>query len=143
MIKKSNFVLVFLVVSKVILICFVFITLAFYFSDTCQGDSGGPLMIFTPSRQWVLAGLTSNGIGCAIPIYSGIYTRVAAYKDWIQSYTNGSYWIEVDSHTNTTSTSTWIQSYTNASYGTEVDSHTNTSYWTEVDSHTNTISTST
>lgn len=60
-------------------------------TDTCQGDSGGPLMMFTPSNQWVLVGLTSNGIGCARPQYSGIYTRVAVYQDWINSNTGGSY----------------------------------------------------
>ncbi len=40
----------------------------FYISslaDTCQGDSGGPLMAFTSTNQWVLVGVTSNGIGCA------------------------------------------------------------------------------
>ncbi|CAF1143889.1 unnamed protein product, partial [Adineta steineri] len=45
--------------------------------DTCQGDSGGPLMMFSSSSQWVLVGLTSNGLGCAEAAYSGIYTRVA------------------------------------------------------------------
>lgn len=62
------------------------------FLDTCQGDSGGPLMMFTSTNQWVLVGITSNGIGCGRPSYSGVYTRVAAYKNWIQSVTNGHYW---------------------------------------------------
>ncbi|CAF4002344.1 unnamed protein product [Rotaria sp. Silwood2] len=52
--------------------------------DTCQGDSGGPLMMFNASNQWVLVGLTSSGIGCARAEYSGMYTRVAAYQDWIE-----------------------------------------------------------
>ncbi|CAF1576748.1 unnamed protein product [Adineta ricciae] len=51
--------------------------------DTCQGDSGGPLVMFSSSKQWVLVGLTSNGIGCAQANYAGIYTRVAAYEDWL------------------------------------------------------------
>jgi len=59
--------------------------------DACQGDSGGPLMMFTPMNQWVLVGLTSFGEGCARKSYSGVYTRVAAFKDWISRNTNGSY----------------------------------------------------
>ena len=62
----------------------------FLLIDTCQGDSGGPLMMFvTSTRQWVLVGLTSTGIGCARAEYSGVYTRVAAFQDWIRSNTNG------------------------------------------------------
>ncbi|CAF2910948.1 unnamed protein product [Rotaria sp. Silwood2] len=56
--------------------------------DTCQGDSGGPLMMFNASNQWVLVGLTSSGIGCARAEYAGMYTRVAAYENWINSNTN-------------------------------------------------------
>ncbi|CAF4010081.1 unnamed protein product [Rotaria sordida] len=76
--------------------------------DACQGDSGGPLMMFTSSNQWVLVGLTSSGIGCARARYSGIYTRVAVYKDWIQSYTNDSYWLVMKSHANMIPRSTVI-----------------------------------
>lgn len=57
-------------------------------SDTCQGDSGGPLMLFTSSQQWVLVGITSFGRGCAQPGYAGVYTRTAAYIDWINLYVN-------------------------------------------------------
>ncbi|CAF2518121.1 unnamed protein product [Rotaria sp. Silwood2] len=74
-----------------------------YIKDTCQGDSGGPLMMFTTSNQWVLVGLTSSGIGCARSSYSGLYTRVAVYKDWIISYTNDSFWLAMGSHANTVS----------------------------------------
>jgi secreted trypsin-like serine protease len=55
-------------------------------------------MMFTPSNQWVLVGLTSNGIGCARPQYSGIYTRVAVYQDWINSNTGDSYYSVSLSH---------------------------------------------
>ena len=58
------------------------------YSDTCQGDSGGPLMIFTSSEQWVLVGLTSFGFGCAQPGYAGVYTRIPAYVNWINSFIN-------------------------------------------------------
>jgi len=57
--------------------------------DTCQGDSGGPLMMFTASGQWELVGVTSYGIGCAEASYSGVYTRVAAYQNWIATTTSG------------------------------------------------------
>ena len=57
-------------------------------TDTCQGDSGGPLMMFSSSDRWVLVGLTSYGVGCAQADYSGVYTRVAPFTDWIRSYVN-------------------------------------------------------
>jgi secreted trypsin-like serine protease len=62
-------------------------------------------MMFTQSNQWVLVGLTSFGEGCARINNSGVYTRVAAYEDWIRSYTNDSYWIVTDSHGTTIFTS--------------------------------------
>ncbi len=46
-------------------------------------------MMFTSSNQWILAGVTSNGIGCGEAAYSGLYTRVAAYQSWISTNTNG------------------------------------------------------
>ncbi len=61
--------------------------------DTCQGDSGGPLMMFTVSNQWVLVGLTSFGNGCAERSSSGVYTRIAAFEDWIRMNTNDAYWL--------------------------------------------------
>ena len=45
-------------------------------------------MMFTSSNQWVLVGLTSSGIGCARATDSGLYTRVAAFQDWIDMNTN-------------------------------------------------------
>lgn len=50
--------------------------------DTCQGDSGGPLIV-QQGGQWRLAGITSNGLGCARPYYYGIYTRVSRYINYI------------------------------------------------------------
>ncbi len=43
------------------------------------------MMFNSSSNQWILVGLTSNGIGCASAAYSGVYTRVAAFEDWISS----------------------------------------------------------
>ncbi|UJR15740.1 hypothetical protein I4U23_002675 [Adineta vaga] len=59
--------------------------------DTCQGDSGGALMMFTASNQWILVGLTSYGNGCARADAMGVYTRVAAYQDWIREITGSAY----------------------------------------------------
>ncbi|RNA20776.1 serine protease 27-like, partial [Brachionus plicatilis] len=50
--------------------------------DTCQGDSGGPLYLFE-DNTFVQAGITSFGVDCALAGYPGVYTRVAAYLDWI------------------------------------------------------------
>uniref|UniRef100_A0A1L8DQQ6 Putative trypsin n=2 Tax=Nyssomyia neivai TaxID=330878 RepID=A0A1L8DQQ6_9DIPT len=59
-----------------------------YRSDTCGGDSGGPLLCRNhkhPSRPWTLFGITSFGDDCTVSESPGIYTRVSAYRKWIDS----------------------------------------------------------
>ncbi|CAH1786489.1 unnamed protein product [Owenia fusiformis] len=48
----------------------------------CQGDSGGPLTCLEDNGKWYQVGVTSFGIlGCeGAP---SMYTRVAAYREWI------------------------------------------------------------
>ncbi|MBP7967427.1 serine protease [Candidatus Woesebacteria bacterium] len=53
--------------------------------DSCYGDSGGPLLIPMPDGSYRLLGITSWGIGCAIPKFYGVYTRVQNYIDWINA----------------------------------------------------------
>ncbi len=53
--------------------------------DSCQGDSGGPLFVQRGDES-VQAGIVSVGLGCARPGVPGVYTRVAAYFDWINSF---------------------------------------------------------
>lgn len=56
-------------------------------------------MIFTSSKQWLLAGVTSYGIGCGRPTSAGVYTRVAFYLDWIRSTTGSSFTGAISSDT--------------------------------------------
>ena len=55
--------------------------------DSCIGDSGGPLLT---SIDGVTAqvGIVSYGLGCAEPLYYGVYTNVGKYVDWIRQYTS-------------------------------------------------------
>ena len=50
--------------------------------DSCQGDSGGPLLERN-GDSYIQVGITSWGIGCALPNSPGVYTRVSGVKDWI------------------------------------------------------------
>lgn len=60
--------------------------------DTCGGDSGGPIQYihdepFENIKDMfpVVVGLTSFGIGCAIPGQSSVYTKISSYVSWIES----------------------------------------------------------
>jgi len=55
--------------------------------DSCQGDSGGPLAVDGEDGCPIQVGIVSWGEGCAEAEAYGVYTRVAAYADWIQRIT--------------------------------------------------------
>lgn len=51
----------------------------------CSGDSGGPVVLTNGARA-MLVGIVSwtRRNSCGKPEYPGVYTRVAAYEDWIR-----------------------------------------------------------
>jgi hypothetical protein len=50
--------------------------------DSCYGDSGGPLIASTGSTLRLI-GIVSFGYGCATRDTFGVYTRVAAFRDFL------------------------------------------------------------
>jgi secreted trypsin-like serine protease len=55
-------------------------------ADSCQGDSGGPLYAFNNQTNAItLVGLVSWGIGCGQLKDPGVYTRISAMREWLQS----------------------------------------------------------
>lgn len=56
--------------------------------DACDGDSGGPAYVATGS-EWILAGVTSRPTATSVRPCGdgGIYTRVSAFTEWIESIT--------------------------------------------------------
>ena len=52
--------------------------------DSCQGDSGGPLMKMEDDGRWNQVGIVSWGSACGRPLLAGVYTKVSAYRTWIE-----------------------------------------------------------
>ena len=68
--------------------------------DTCFGDSGAGLTIRNGLDKLYLLGIASWGVGCAKQGYAGVYTRVANYTDWIDSYISPQKVVEINDQKN-------------------------------------------
>ncbi len=54
--------------------------------DSCYGDSGGPLVVHSQDEgNWQQVGIVSWGSACGLYGSPGVYTRIASFKDWIDS----------------------------------------------------------
>lgn len=55
--------------------------------DTCQGDSGGPIMVPDATGKFIVFGTTYRGLGCALPLFYGIYARVGddPIRSWLDT----------------------------------------------------------
>lgn len=53
--------------------------------DSCQGDSGGPALTAVANNARVLFATVSWGFGCAEPEKFGVYGRLIAVRNWIDS----------------------------------------------------------
>lgn len=51
---------------------------------TCTGDSGGPLQCRSSDGKWYQTGIISWGNPCAHPNYPDVFTKVSAYRTWIE-----------------------------------------------------------
>ncbi|KAI9298710.1 trypsin-like serine protease [Neoconidiobolus thromboides FSU 785] len=51
--------------------------------DACKGDSGGPLIGYDENNSPVLYGITSFGRECGKKGVPGLFTRISAYKEFI------------------------------------------------------------
>ena len=55
--------------------------------DSCQGDSGGPIFATRDDGSLVQMGAVSYGLGCALPLFPGVYAELNApsIRSWLRS----------------------------------------------------------
>ena len=55
--------------------------------DSCQGDSGGPIFGNRENGKFVQVGVVSYGLGCAVPLFPGVYAELNAPSiiDWVRA----------------------------------------------------------
>ncbi|MEL6472809.1 MAG: trypsin-like serine protease [Pseudomonadota bacterium] len=68
--------------------------------DSCQGDSGGPLVTIDANAIPYQIGVVSYGYGCARKDSYAVYTRISAYRDWIERYVSDAQFVNPEPETN-------------------------------------------
>ncbi|MBM4251814.1 MAG: serine protease [Deltaproteobacteria bacterium] len=58
-------------------------------ADTCHGDSGGPLYVTSADGKPHLLGVVSWGHDCSEADQPGTYTKVSAYRSWLDAAMRG------------------------------------------------------
>ncbi|XP_046623672.1 trypsin-1-like [Neodiprion virginianus] len=51
-------------------------------AEVCQGDLGAPLV-----HEEILVGILSYGLGCTVPTFPTVYTRIDSFVTWIFDHT--------------------------------------------------------
>ncbi|CAN7994996.1 unnamed protein product [Ixodes hexagonus] len=53
------------------------------YTDACSGDSGAPVVSLAEDGRFLIVGVVSYGIDCAVNGRPAVYTRISTFVPWI------------------------------------------------------------